>query len=65
MSKPKQHISIKNGQINCYTSGYQATPLFYLDHQCDDWEIGDIEDAKQFAEDLLLTIKELEEQTNE
>lgn len=60
-----RHITITNGAIHCYTSKYQETPLFYLDHQCDDWEIGDIEDAKQFAEDLLKTIKELEEQTNE
>jgi hypothetical protein len=54
------HIAITNGEIHCYTSDYHDTPLFCLDHQCDDWEIGNLEDAKQFVKDLQKTIKELE-----
>ena len=51
--------TIKNGEINFDKEGY--TSGFWLSHSCDEWVIGDLEDAKKFAEDLLLTIKQVEE----
>ncbi len=54
------YIEIKNGEITCFTSKYQTTPQFELPHSCDEWVIGDLEDAKEFAKDLQKTIAELE-----
>lgn len=33
---------------------------FYLPHSCDEWVIGDLEDAKYFLKNLEKTIKEVE-----
>ena len=62
-------INITNGFVTGYQNKYQTKPEFILPHQCDEWEIGDIDDAKQFVKDLQKTISEVEailkEQTNE
>lgn len=50
---------ITNGEINFTQGGYCEG--FYLNHSCDEWIIGDLWQAKKFAEDLLKTIKEVEE----
>jgi hypothetical protein len=65
IDRPKEQIlnhlkEIKNGDITCFTSKYQTTPQFELPHSCDEWVIGDLEDAKEFVKDLQKTIAELE-----
>ena len=50
-------MEISNGSINYSSDGYVKG--FYLGHQCDEWRIGDIEDAKQFLADLQKTIEEV------
>jgi len=53
------YINIENGRVQCYTSKYNTEPLFVLPHQCDEWEIGNIDNAKDFVAELQKTIKEL------
>ena len=52
---------IENGGINYGKSAWEDKEVFYLDHSCDEWIIGSLEEAKQFAEDLLKIIKEVED----
>ena len=53
---------ITHGEIHYGTGTFYGgdEEVFYLDHSCDEWVIGDLEDAKKFAEDLLETIAEVE-----
>jgi len=50
---------ITNGNINAYIN-YRKQVEFYLPHSCDEWVIGDLEDAKHFLEDLKRTIEQVE-----
>lgn len=51
-------MDIENGSINYSSNGYFAGK-FYLPHSCDEWVIGDIKAAEQFAQDLLKTIEQV------
>ena len=42
--------------------GDEYRPEFYLDHQCDEWEIGGVEDAKRFVAYLQHLIDEVDDQ---
>ena len=52
---------ITNGSIN-YSVGEEDWEIngFWLRHRCDEWKIGNLEDAKKFLADLEKTIKEVE-----
>lgn len=49
---------LRNGAINYSPKGKYFNGLFYLDHSCDEWIIGDLAEAEKFAADLLKTIEE-------
>ena len=58
---------ITHGQIHYTDNGYYwftDGKAFYLDHSCDEWVIGSLEEAKQFLADLDTTIKEVEQLSN-
>lgn len=53
-------MKITQGEINYGDESLADEKVFYLDHQCDEWIVGDIEDAKKFAKDLLDLIEKVE-----
>ena len=52
--------AIQKGKIHYGETWFGNGREFWLDHQCDSWIIGEIEEAKKFAKDLLALIKEVE-----
>ena len=46
--------------MDARTEDFKDIMGFYLDHSCDNWVIGNLEQAKQFAKDLLEMIKKVE-----
>lgn len=53
----------KRGDIHYGTVDWEWNTdklVFYLNHSCDEWVIGGIEKAKQFAQDLLDLIEDVE-----
>ncbi len=57
----KNEIKTK-GEIN-YCKTWMNDHSFFLNHSCDEWIIGDIEEAKKFAQNLLDLIKEVEDKS--
>mgnify|MGYP001611271174 CR=1 FL=1 len=62
MSKEDMEKEIVNGEI--HYGRMDKENIFYLPHSCDQWVIGNLEEAKKFADNLLETIKEVEELTS-
>ena len=60
----KEDIKITNGEINYGKEIFMDEVSFYLGHSCDEWIIGGLKEAKQFAKDLLKTIKQVERLNN-
>ena len=56
----------QKGYINYSDKPYESEGklVFYLSHSCDEWIIGNLEEAKKFAQDLLDMIKEVEDENN-
>lgn len=56
-------MNITNGEIHYDDDAHYLSSdgkAFYLDHSCDQWVIGSIEDAKKFLADLQKTITAVE-----
>ncbi len=51
---------IRNGEVRYGNCGYDEEVVFFLDHSCDEWVIGNLKDAKNFLKDLQKTIKQVE-----
>lgn len=52
---------ITNGLISYGVPSQKGTEkkVFYLPHQCDEWVIGNLEEADKFVADLQKTIQEM------
>ena len=51
----ERKIEIENGEINYDSEGYIKG--FYLNHSCDEWVIGSLEDAEEFNRNLTEAIE--------
>ena len=56
-------INMYVGGIYYTKSKYQSNGEFYLPHSCDEWVIGDLEDAKDFVKSLSELIEKVEAQS--
>ena len=56
-------IEFANDGIYYEKNKYHPRGQFYLPHSCDEWVIGDLEDAKEFVESLSELIEKVEAQS--
>ena len=52
-------MTYKKGELKYETIPWERRRIFHLPHSCDEWVIGNIENAEQLVEDLQEKIKEL------